>query len=130
MASLHLWNSLMAPKDKQLYQQLGRRVAERRKAMGLTQTQLAEQLGLSQQTLAHYEVGRLRIAVSTLVKLAVRLQCSVNDLLEGDQAAKGKNKRGPASKLQQQIEQVRHLPRAKQKFVIEMLDTVIQQGVH
>jgi hypothetical protein len=37
-------------------------------------------------------------------------------------------KRGPASKLQQQLEQIRQLPRAKQKFVIEMLETVIHQA--
>lgn len=37
------------------------------------------------------------------------------------------NKRGPTPKLQRQIQQVSHLPRAKQKFVSEMLDAVIQQ---
>ena len=36
-------------------------------------------------------------------------------------------KRGPTSKLQQQLEQISQLPRAKQRFVIEMLDTVLQQ---
>ncbi|MCU7925717.1 MAG: hypothetical protein KZQ97_04655 [Candidatus Thiodiazotropha sp. (ex Dulcina madagascariensis)] len=36
-------------------------------------------------------------------------------------------KRGPVPKLQRQIEQVTRLPKAKQKFVSEMLDTVIQQ---
>ena len=36
-------------------------------------------------------------------------------------------KRGPKSKLELQIEQINQLPRAKQKFVTEMLDTVIQQ---
>ncbi|EJE4149818.1 TPA: helix-turn-helix transcriptional regulator [Vibrio parahaemolyticus] len=97
---------------------------------GLTQTQVAEQLGISQQTLAHYEVGRLRIAVSTLVPLAEILHSSVDELLHGKEATKGSNKRGPASKLQQQIEQVRLLPRAKQQFVMEMLDTVIQQAAH
>ncbi len=39
-----------------------------------------------------------------------------------------RSKRGPASKLQQQIEQIQQLPRAKQRFVTEMLDTVIQQA--
>jgi len=31
------------------------------------------------------------------------------------------------SKLQKQLERVSLLPRSKQKFVIEMIDTVIQQ---
>lgn len=130
MASAQLWNSQMTPEDKQLYKELGQRIAQARKALGLTQTQVAEQLGISQQTLAHYEVGRLRIAVSTLVPLAEILHSSVDELLHGQEAAKGNNKRGPASKLQQQIEQVRQLPRAKQQFVMEMLDTVIQQAAH
>jgi hypothetical protein len=32
--------------------------------------------------------------------------------------------------ISQQIEQVRQLPRAKQQFVMEMLDTMIQQAAH
>ena len=36
-------------------------------------------------------------------------------------------KRGPAPKLQQQIELIQRLPRAKQRFVIEMLDTALPQ---
>jgi len=130
MASTPLWNSQMTPEDKQLYKELGQRIAQARKALGLTQTQVAEQLGISQQTQAHYEVGRLRIAVATLVPLAALLHCSVDELLHDQETAKGSQKRGPASRLQQQIEQVRQLPRAKQQFVMEMLDTVLQQATH
>ncbi|WP_232471997.1 hypothetical protein [Vibrio gazogenes] len=54
---------------------------------------------------------------------------SVDELLHSKEAAKG-HKLGPASKLQQQIEQLRLQPRAKQQFVMEMLDTVIQQAAH
>lgn len=95
----------MTPEDKQLYQALGQRIAAGRKALGLTQTQVAEQLGISQQTFAHYEVGRLRIAVSTLVPLSEILNSSIDELVYGEVAAKGHNERGPASKLQQQVEQ-------------------------
>jgi len=58
--------------------------------------------------------------------LAETLEGSVEELLE-DQPANDKRKRGPVSKLQRQIEQVSQPPRAKQKFVMDMLDTVIQQ---
>lgn len=119
----------MTPEDKQLYIDLGQKIANDRKTMGLTQTQVATQLGISQQTLAHYEVGRLRIAVSTLVPLAEILNTTVDELLYINKAAKG-GKRGPASKLQRQIDQVQQLPRAKQRFVMDMLDTVIQQAAH
>ena len=65
-----------------------------------------------------------------MVPLAEILHSSVDELLHDKEAAKGSNKRGPASKLQQQVEQVRLLPRAKQQFLMEMLDTVNQQTVH
>jgi hypothetical protein len=39
----------------------------------------------------------------------------------------GKSKRGPTPKLQRQIEQLQRLPKTKQRFVMEMLDTVLQQ---
>lgn len=127
MASAQPWVSQMTPEDKQLYQELGQRIAHARKALGLTQQQVAERLGISQQTLAHYEVGRLRIAVATLIPLAGILNTSLDELVY-PQAGKKAGKRGPASKLQQQVEQVRLLPRAKQQFVMDMLDTVIQQA--
>jgi hypothetical protein len=37
-------------------------------------------------------------------------------------------KRGPAPKLQQQIERIQQLPRSQQRFVMQMLDTVIAQA--
>ena len=130
MALTPQWISQMTDNDKQLYQQLGLRIATMRKTLDLTQTQVANQLGISQQTLAHYEVGRLRISVSTLITLASILHSSVDELVYGQENVKGNGKRGPASKLQQQVEQVRQLPRTKQQFVMDMLDTVIQQAAH
>lgn len=127
MASTQQWAVKMTPQDKHFYQELGQRIARFRKAQGLTQVQLAEILGISQQTMAHYEVGRLRVSVAMLPPLAKALTVSVEDFIENVPSPQ-KHKRGPASKLQQQIERVSQLPRAKQKFVMEMLDTVIQQA--
>ena len=36
-------------------------------------------------------------------------------------------RRGPASRLQQQIDAVAQLPKTKQQFVSQMLDTVLAQ---
>jgi len=125
MASIQQWISNMAPEDKTYYEQLGQRIARYRKAQGLTQVQLAEILGIAQQTLAHYEGGRLRIAVSMLTSLADALSVSVEELIHENPAAK--KKRGPASVLQRQMEQIGRMPRAKQKFITEMLDALIKQ---
>lgn len=125
MASVSDWIYSVTPQDKRFYQALGKRIAERRKAQGLTQVELAERLGISQQTLAHYEVGRLRVAVAMLPALAKELAVSVETLIG---VPTPKHKRGPAPKLQRQIEQIQQLPRTKQRFVMQMLDTVLQQA--
>jgi transcriptional regulator with XRE-family HTH domain len=123
-ASLITLDGLVTASDRGFYRALGQRLAEARKASGLTQTQLAEQLGVAQQTLAHYEMGRLRVAVALLPPLAKALGVTVEDLM-GEQAPPAK--RGPAPKLQQQIERIQQLPRSKQRFVMQMLDTVLAQ---
>ena len=87
---------------------------------------MAATLGVSQQTINSYEVGRRRIPVSALPTLARALAVSLEELF-GDDASATK-KRGPAPKLQQQIERIQQLPRTQQRFVMQMLDTVIAQA--
>lgn len=111
--------------DKAYYRLLGQRIAERRKGLGLTQVQLAEQLSIAQQTMAHYEGGSLRVAVALLPSLSTILGMSLEELV-GIQSKP--NKRGPAPKLQQQLEQLSLLPKAKQRFVSEMIDSVLAQA--
>ena len=50
---------------------------------------------------------------------------SLEELL-GEESKAGK--RGPAPKLQRQMERIQELPKPKQRFVMEMLDTVIAQA--
>lgn len=127
MALLSPWTTTMAPDDKAFYQQMGQRIATLRKEHNLTQQQLAEALGIAQQTLAHYEGGHLRIAVAMLPPLAKLLSVTIEELI-GEEPKLAKGKRGPTPKLQQQMERIAQLPKPKQRFVMEMLDTVIQQA--
>jgi len=115
-----------AMKEQAFYQQLGKRIAERRKAQGLTQTDLAQHLGIAQQTMAHYEGGTARIAVAMLPTVSRLLGVSIEDMLSAEKRSSGK--RGPAPKLQQQLEQLHRLPRAKQRFVIEMIDAALKSA--
>jgi len=117
----------MTDNEREFFVRLGQRIAEVRKEAGLTQVEVAGRLGVSQQTINGFERGRRRVAVSTLLDLARMLDCSVEDLVAADKAPR-RTKRGPASKLQRQLEEIQQLPKAKQRFVIEMLDTVIAQA--
>jgi hypothetical protein len=49
------------------------------------------------------------------------------DALLGNET-KAKAKRGPAPKWQQQIEAIAQLPKAQQRFVSQVLDTVLAQA--
>jgi transcriptional regulator with XRE-family HTH domain len=55
----------------------------RRKAMGLSQTQLAESVGITFQQLQKYERGANRVSASKLYGMAVTLQTSVSWFFEG-----------------------------------------------
>jgi transcriptional regulator with XRE-family HTH domain len=117
----------MSTKDERFFKDLGTRVAQLRKDQGLTQTQLAERLGIAQQTLAHYEVGRLRVAASMLPTLAQVLGSSVEELI-GQAPARAGGKRGPAPRLQQQLERLSALPKPKQRAVMEVLESMLAQA--
>ena len=120
------WITVMTQDEKEYFKLLGSRVAQLRKEQDLTQVQLAQALGISQQMVASYEIGRRRIPVSMLSALARSLRVPIDELL-GD-TVKGRSKRGPASQLQRSIERISELPKPKQRFVIEMLETVLAQA--
>lgn len=115
----------MTPDEQAFFQTLGRRIAQLRRAQDLTQAELGEYLGVSQQTVNSFEKARRRVPVSTLPALAQVLGVTVEELI-GYKPKPGK--RGPAPKLQQQLERISQLPKSKQKFVMEMLDTVLKQA--
>jgi transcriptional regulator with XRE-family HTH domain len=117
----------MSSKDERFFKDLGARVALLRKDQGLTQTQLAERLGIAQQTLAHYEVGRLRVAASRLPTLARMLGTSVEELI-GQRPVRAGGKRGPAPRLQQQLARLSALPKPKQRAVMEVLESMLAQA--
>ncbi|MHA6903612.1 helix-turn-helix transcriptional regulator [Ralstonia syzygii subsp. celebesensis] len=117
----------MRPQDESFFKELGERVAEARKAHGLTQQQLAEALDIAQQTLAHYEVGRARLPASMLTTLARLLTLSLDELM-GEPVHLYSGKHEPMTRLQQQVAAIEQLPQTKQQFVSQMLDAVLAQA--
>lgn len=105
---------------------LGGRIARIRKEQGITQAQLAELIGVTQQTINSYKTGRRRVPVSLLPAIAKRLGVAVEALLGDD--SKAVAKRGPVPKLQQQMDRITQLPRARQQFVMEVIESVLAQA--
>ena len=98
----------MNTRDEQYFKELGVRIAQASKDHGLTQQELAEQLGVAQQTLA----------------------VSLDELFgtQSKAARASGSKRGPVPQWQQHIEAISRLPRSRQQFVSDMLRNVLGQG--
>ena len=116
----------MAPDEKAFCKAMGVRIAEFRKGHGMTQVQLAELMGVAQQTYASWEVGRSRVPVAMLPRLARALAVTTADLI-GEEAAP--LRRGPSPKLLQQVERIQRLPKAQQRFIMQMIDTALQANI-
>jgi transcriptional regulator with XRE-family HTH domain len=126
MATFEDLSMAVSPEDKRFFKELGGRIAQLRKEQNLTQQQLADELGVSQQIVASYEVGRRRMPISTLPLMARALGVSVEALL--GEPAKASARRGPAPKLQRHLERISRLPKPKQRAVMEVIEAVLAQA--
>ena len=113
--------------ERNFFISFGERVAQLRKAQGLTQVQLADLLAVSQQAVTAYESGQRRVPISTLPLLARTLSITIEELI-GVPPKRSSSKRGPAPKLQQQLEQLSRLPKTKQRLVSQLIESVLAQA--
>ncbi|RKF12232.1 XRE family transcriptional regulator [Roseovarius spongiae] len=78
---------------RQIYRNLGIRIKGLRGSLGLTQDQLAKQVGISRASLANIERGKQQVLVHHLFALAEALQLeSPSDLLLAPQAGSGRHR--------------------------------------
>jgi uncharacterized protein with von Willebrand factor type A (vWA) domain len=102
----------MTQDEKEFFKAMGARIAQLRKDSSITQVQLAQVMEVSQQTV-------------TVPSLARALGCTVETLV-GEKAATVR--RGPAPKLQQHMERINQLPKPQQRFVMQVLESVLAQA--
>jgi transcriptional regulator with XRE-family HTH domain len=116
----------ISTEERSFFETLGERIARLRREHGVTQVQLAEALGVSQQTMQSYEVGRRRIPVSALPTVAHALSVSLEELF-GESKHAARSKRGPASKLEQHLQRISELPKPRQRAVIDVIEAMLAQ---
>ena len=64
-------------------QQMGMRIAARRKELGFTQEELADMVNVSVQTISTAERGRKALRPENIVKICKALRCTTNYILIG-----------------------------------------------
>jgi len=103
---------------------LGQRLARIRKERGLTQKDVAERTGLIQTLVSDYERGRLRLAADMIVRFAVALEISTDELLR---PKRGKYSPQPKAsrKVLRRLQQIESLPAYQQRALLTTIDNFI-----
>jgi transcriptional regulator with XRE-family HTH domain len=104
----------------------GSRLAALRKQAGLSQTALAQEIGISQRMVAYYE-GPSAFPPATLLPAIARvLGVSVEALL-GTETAKRKTK-AVDTRLQRRLQQIASLPTEERRQIMQLVDAFIERG--
>lgn len=99
----------------------GKKLAELRKGRHMTQQELGDALGMTRHLIAYYEKATNPTA-EVICTFAEFFGVSVDELLYD--RANGSHP-GPAGRLEQQFEELRQLPKSKQKTVSDMLEGML-----
>lgn len=101
-----------------LAQAIGKAIARRRKALGLTQEQLSEAAGLAQASLSHIERGVTSPSIERLSQLAGILECRLSDFL-------GETGTGPADRATRIHQKLSGLSPIQQDALERLMDEAI-----
>ncbi len=102
----------------------GERLSRIRKERGFTQVELAEKVGLIQTLISDYERDVLRLNAEMIVRLALALDVSADELL-GMKAGKGNGHR-PQRRVLRRLEQIQRLPETRQRALLTTIDAFIK----
>ena len=103
--------------------EFGQRLHAAREALGLSQAQVAKQLGITQKAYAVWERYPVALRPEQIERAAATLKVSVEHLF-GKAAAKPRG--GPVGKLRQVFDQANQLPRHQQAKVVEFLENFLR----
>jgi len=101
----------------------GEHLLELRNNAGISQKELSELIGETQQNIAYWEQSEKPPRSDVLPKIAKALGVSIEDIL--DIEAKTPKKTGPVGKLQILFEEVSDLPRRQQEKIMEFITAFV-----
>lgn len=108
-------------------QAIAERIIALRKDAGLTQKQLAEELGVTQPVISGIERGELRVHGELIVELSRLLKVSADEILGIKTPKKKTDKMTPEqARLWKKFQQIASWPDKDQRAVIRLINSVSQ----
>ena len=112
----------VAPVDEKA---IGTRIRELRKRQGMSQAELAVELGVNQSAVSDYEKGVVRVHAAMLAALCQALKASADEILG---LAKGKhNGHLPDRRFLRRIEKLHRLSRRDQQTLLGTIDAFLSK---
>lgn len=102
----------------------GQRLTRFRKERGYTQVELAEKIGILQNLVSAYERDSLRLNADMVVRFALALDVSSDELLGLEIATNGGKKL--SLKILRRLNKIEDLPTAQQKVLFKTIDTFLK----
>ena len=104
--------------DAEFLREMGQRIMVRRKALQLTQEELAERLGVSTQMISNLELGKKAIRPENLARVCEILRVSADFILTGMDAR---------TKVNEVAEKLLQLTDGQLLMVSDMIDYITQK---
>ena len=106
---------------------IGTRIARLRRDKGMTQTELAQALDVSQPVVSDYENDVIKVSGETVIQLAQVLGTSADEILGLERPAKSgapiKNRR-----LYRQLQNIEKLPKRDQQALLRTIDAFLSKA--
>ena len=103
---------------------IGKNLAAIRKQQGISQVQLAEKIGITQQMLSHYERSKRHLTAEMVVLFAEALNVETDQIL-------GPNVNSDMTqyislRFMRRMKEIELLPESKKKSILQILDDMIR----
>ena len=108
------------PKTKE---SLGKRLARIRKEKGYTQVELATRMGIAQTLVSDYERDKFRPHAEMIIRFAVALEVSADELLGLTEPKK--KSATPGRRILRRLEKIEKLPKRDQDALIRTIDAFL-----
>jgi transcriptional regulator with XRE-family HTH domain len=108
------------------HETVGQRIRRLRTALGLTQVQLALKMGLLQNLISDYERNRLRLHAELVVRFALALEVSTDELLGIKRASRTPASTAPSVALSRRMVAIDRLPLPQRKVLLRTIDAFIR----